>query len=112
MVNYDDVDDDGEVFASTEWCDYNVTTEVYPTKDPALKTAYDVLVQVILAVIMLSMGCGITFKDLRDHLRKPVGPAIGQSPPATLHNTIRDYFHNLGQVYYLIPSTVGACVPT
>ena len=55
-------------------------TDMYPTKEPGLKLAYDILIPAIVAVIMLSMGCGIRFTEVRDHLKKPIAPVIGETP--------------------------------
>lgn len=41
------------------------------------KPVIDYLLLTILIVIMLSMGCEITFKELKAHIKKPIGIGIG-----------------------------------
>jgi len=42
-----------------------------------LKTMSDIVIPTTLIIIMLGMGCTIDFKKLLEHLKRPVGPAIG-----------------------------------
>ena len=55
----------------------NTTTKAPFVPPPGLQTTYNVLVNVILAVIMLAMGCGITISEILTHLKRPFGVIIG-----------------------------------
>ncbi|XP_033750416.1 ileal sodium/bile acid cotransporter-like [Pecten maximus] len=54
----------------------NLTT-VPPSSPSALKTASDVVIKSTLIIIMAGMGSTIEIKPLLQHIRKPVGIAIG-----------------------------------
>lgn len=55
---------------------FNYTTEK-PTDQSVLKIVSDVVISGTLMIIMLGMGSTIEVKKLWNHLRRPIGPAIG-----------------------------------
>lgn len=46
-------------------------------KLPVLKVVHDVLIVILLVAVMFAMGCHITWMQLWDHIRRPLGILIG-----------------------------------
>ena len=45
--------------------------------DPALRDALSICITVMLAVIMLGMGCSVEIRKVFIYLKKPIGPVVG-----------------------------------
>ncbi|XP_067126690.1 sodium-dependent organic anion transporter-like [Centruroides vittatus] len=66
---------------TTEFIEYNSTsnniTDVEPYAIPNLKLIHDVLLTMILIIVMVTMGACIYWRQIWEHVRRPVGPIIG-----------------------------------
>lgn len=45
--------------------------------DPAVKKTLDILLVVIMAMVMLSLGCTVELAHLKSEIKKPIGICIG-----------------------------------
>ena len=62
-------------YATTE-NETNATTLAWQINS-TLYTAYNTMVSITTAFIMLSMGTGVSWPVVKPHLKKPIGPIIG-----------------------------------
>ena len=45
--------------------------------DPALRNALSICITVMLAVVMIGMGCSVEIQKVITYLKRPIGPIVG-----------------------------------
>ena len=59
----------------------NITARRPPAVNPttaALTTAYEVLSVGLIVIVMLAIGCTMTWESVKKHLKRPTGVAVGR----------------------------------
>ena len=59
----------------------NITARRPPSENPttkALTTAYEVLSVGLIVIVMLAIGCTMTWESVKKHLKRPTGVAVGR----------------------------------
>ena len=56
----------------------NVTSMIPPIRENnAVQRALSYAITVIVAVVMVGMGCGVEFEKMKKHIKKPTGILVG-----------------------------------